>query len=336
MAPEADYLFLGPVCREFIVTAQGRFYGDVLGGEALYAAAGARLWTDSVALLSRIPADFPAGHLEDLQNAGFSSTCLIQTDEPAQAVTFFAYTALNERTDRTPAPHFLRLGIPLPKALLDYQAPSQELVDRETFPPLALRPTDLSSDWSGVRAAHLAPQPYASHLSLPVRLRELGVRRITLDPWSRYMEPAYERDLTTMLHGLDAFLPDLDEARAFFRPAEPDPWEMAEAFAACGVLVVAIKHGAGGVYLYDGVAKRRWHIPAYPAQPREVTGAGSAFAGGFLVGLTETLDPVQAALQGTISASIAIEGAGALSILEALPGLAQARLDALRDTVRAV
>lgn len=336
MVPEADFLFLGPVCREFIITPEGRFYGEVLGGEALYAAAGARLWSDAVALISRIPADFPEEPLARLEKAGFSTQCLIRVPEPASAVAFFAYTTLGERTDRNPAPHFLRLGTPLPKALLDYRAPSQEPVERETFPPLALRPTDLSRDWNGVRAAHLAPQPYASHLSLPVRLRELGVRRITLDPWARYMEPAYERDLQTILHGLDAFLPDLEEARAFFRPAEPDPWEMAEAFAAHGVSVVAIKQGARGVYLYDGVAKRRWHIPAYPAQAKDVTGAGSAFAGGFLVGLTEAHDPVQAALQGAISASIAIEGVGALSMLDALPGLAQARLEALRDSVRAV
>jgi len=41
-------------------------------------------------------------------------------------------------------------------------------------------------------------------------------------------------------------------------------------------------------------------------------------------------------LHGSVSASLAIEGSGAFHTLEALPGLAQARLDSLAGIVRQV
>jgi len=66
------------------------------------------------------------------------------------------------------------------------------------------------------------------------------------------------------------------------------------------------------------------------------TGAGDSFCGGFLAGYKKTYDPLQAALYGNVSASLKIEGSGAFYPLDVLPGLAEARLNALKDLVRKV
>jgi ribokinase len=63
---------------------------------------------------------------------------------------------------------------------------------------------------------------------------------------------------------------------------------------------------------------------------------GDSFCGGFIAGLHQDYDPLRAVLCGNISASLTIEGSGAFHALEALPGLAQARLDSLARTVRQV
>jgi hypothetical protein len=55
-----------------------------------------------------------------------------------------------------------------------------------------------------------------------------------------------------------------------------------------------------------------------------------------LAGFRRTFDPVQAAVHGNISASLVIEGQGPFYALESLPGLAQARIEALSQTVREV
>src|SRR3990172_5812945 len=169
---------------------------------------------------------------------------------------------------------------------------------------------------------------------IPIHRRRAGVSVVTLDPSSRYMEPNFHRELPALVRGLDAFLPSQAEARSFFEPRPPTLWEMAEGLAAMGCRFVVLKSGGEGQFAYDAVAGRRWHLPAYPARVQDVTGAGDAFCGGFLVGLVETGDLVEACLRGSVSASLAIEGVGALYALGAASGLAQARLEALRDNIR--
>lgn len=56
---------------------------------------------------------------------------------------------------------------------------------------------------------------------------------------------------------------------------------------------VVITHGAQGVYIScDG---KRYHVPAVPCTPVDLTGAGDAFAGGYLYGMSQGIDPETAA-----------------------------------------
>jgi len=111
---------------------------------------------------------------------------------------------------------------------------------------------------------------------------------------------------------------------------------MAEALAAYGCEMIVIKRGEGGQYLYDSAGRARWEVPAYPSRLVDPGGAGDAFCGGFLAGYRRSYDPLEATLYGNISASLVVEGTGPFYALDALPGLAQARLDALRQNVRRI
>jgi sugar/nucleoside kinase (ribokinase family) len=111
---------------------------------------------------------------------------------------------------------------------------------------------------------------------------------------------------------------------------------MAEELGRFGCEYIVIKRGASGQMLYDATTKKRWEIPAYPSRLEDLSGAGDSFCGGFLAGYQKTFDPLRAALYGNISASLTVEGCGAFHALEALPGLAQARLESLSGLVRQV
>ncbi|MCK7520440.1 MAG: PfkB family carbohydrate kinase [Ignavibacteriales bacterium] len=111
---------------------------------------------------------------------------------------------------------------------------------------------------------------------------------------------------------------------------------MAEAVSLYGCEYVVIKRGMHGQFLYDAETKRKWEIPAYPSRVEDVTGAGDAFGGGFVSGLCKDYDPLEGVLRGNVSASLMLEGQGAFRPLDVLPGLAEARLNALRDMVRKV
>jgi sugar/nucleoside kinase (ribokinase family) len=88
--------------------------------------------------------------------------------------------------------------------------------------------------------------------------------------------------------------------------------------------------------MYDATGKHRYEIPAYPSRVADLTGAGDAFSGGFLAGFQQTNNPLMAALYGSVSASLKIEGSGPFYALDVLPGLAKARLHSLKEMAREV
>jgi ribokinase len=167
-------------------------------------------------------------------------------------------------------------------------------------------------------------------------LRQNGFSTVMLDPSNGTMSPTFWDDIPALVTGLTAFLPNEDEMRRLFHGRSTDLWQMMETIADYGCEIVVVKRGEHGQLLYDRSTKARWEIPAYPARVVDPTGAGDSFCGGFLAGYRQTYDPLQAALYGSISASLTIEGSGIFYALDALPGLAQARLVALKEGIRKV
>jgi ribokinase len=331
-----DYLFIGGLRTDYCITHDGQVLLGVMGGNAIYAATGALLWSSSVGIISRVGRNYPKEWLQRFESAGIDISGIQVLDEAHDTTTFYAYVSEEERIDTNPAAHFLRIGHPLPKELLDYQSSTEDQGDRNTPAPLTIRPIDIPDAARNARGAHLSPAHYLTHVTLPVKLREYRVPLITIDPSTRYMEPGFMEDLSILLHGIDVFMPSENEARSFFQPAQPDIWEMAEAFGDMGSRFVVIKSGANGQFLWDSEGKKRWHVPAYPTKVKNVTGAGDSYCGGFLTGLDQKHSIVEAALRGAVSASIAIEGIGPMYTLEAMKGLTQARLESLRPTVREI
>jgi ribokinase len=330
------YLFIGGIREDYCITHTNRAISGALGGNAIYSAVGARIWSDSVGILGRIGSNFDRAKLERIEQAGVDTSNICALAEPLSTITFYAYLSPEERVDVNPAVHYRRINRPIPKELLEYRSSTEGQGNRESFTPLTIRPTDIPQSLNGVQGVHLAPADYLSHVTIPPHLQSDAIRWITLDPSIRYMTPDFKRDLPTLLKGIDVFLPSELEAREFFYQGKKDTWEIAEAFSEMGPRFIVIKRGERGQALWDRDSKRRCLIPAYPSKIRDVTGAGDAFCGGFLVGLNETQDPVEASLRGSVSSSLVVEGSGALYALGAAPGLKQARLSALRSGLREI
>ena len=66
-----------------------------------------------------------------------------------------------------------------------------------------------------------------------------------------------------------------------------------------------VSDGENGITIYRGGAVYR--LPALPAQPRDVTGAGDALISGTLLGLSRGLDLTAAARLGLAAAAITVE-----------------------------
>ncbi|UCD99109.1 MAG: carbohydrate kinase family protein [Chloroflexota bacterium] len=336
--PSPRNILAGELRRDFVVLPNGDVRLDVAGGNLLYAAAGLSVWDKSFppGLVARVGSDFPQEWIDEFSSWGFDVRGIHVLEQPIDLRSFYAYRDPNQRVEEEPMGYFSSIGQPFPKILLGYKPRSDEPDSRSRLSRTSLRHTDLIPEYLEATAAHICPVDFLTHSLLPAVLRQSGFTFITLDPSIRYMNPSFREDIASIVTGLNAFLPSEEEVRLLYRGRSTDLWEMAESIAQFGCEIIVIKRGVRGQLLYDSAAKKRWEIPAYPINTVDPTGAGDAFCGGFLAGFRRTFDPIQAALYGNISASLVMEGRGPFYALDSLPTLAQARLEALVQSVREV
>ena len=332
-----NYLLLGRLQREYLITPTNRIFIDQPGGNLLYAAGGAGIWAEEgevIGLVARVGEDYPRAWLHEYQAKGFNIEGIKILPEAHDLRSFIAYTDLRTRFTDDPVGHFARLETTFPKSLLGYKSTNGQLDSQKDLAPLSLRQNDLPESYNYANVAHICYVDFLTHSLMPAALRQAGLTTITMDPGPGYMHPQFYDLIPSILPGLSAFLPAEDDLRSLFKGQTEDLWEMAETVVSWGCELVVIKRGEQGQLLYDGASKTRYEVPAYPSSMVDLTGAGDTFCGGFLVGYKRTYDPLQAVMYGNVSASLAVEGSGASYAHDVLPGLPQARLESLHDLVR--
>ncbi len=332
--PLLRFILSGKLNRNYVITPQGKALNDVPGGGLLYAAAGMAIWETGIGLIGRAGEDYPAEWLSQFARRGFDIRGIHILPEAVDLRFFVAYPDSDTASTDNPVSHYAKHDMPFPKPLLGYTPPVQQIDSRHRPGLLTIRQNDFPTDYLDATAAHLCPLDYLSHTLMPSVLRRGNIHTLTMDPGSQYMNPTFWDDIPVLLNGLNAFLPSEEKVKALFQGHSTDLWEMAETLASYGCEMVVIKRGSRGQYLYNNLNHTRWIIPAYPVQNADPTGAGDAFCGGFLAGYRSSYDPLQAVLSGCVSAAMVIEGTNPFYALDALPGLAKARVDALRDMVR--
>lgn len=327
-----QFLVFGNLTREYLLPAVGQPRLDVAGGDLLYAAAGLRVWESNVGLVGRVGDDYPRAWLNECKRRGFDTSGIKILPQALDVREFVSYTESFELSELNPITHFARRGMTFPKALLGYQP----LEERATEEAGRLVITDIPEDYLSARAALICPMDLTTQNQLIAGLKRGNTHTFLLDPLRATMTPKAKRELPALLNGVTALLLSQEELRNLFWGETHDLWEMAEAVSMYGCEYVVIKCGAQGQLLYISSNKRRVEIPAYPARIADPTGAGYAFDGGFLAGYCKNYDPLEGVFYGSVSSSLKLEGSGAFYLLDVLPGLADARLNAVKGLAREV
>jgi len=329
------FVIAGKLTREYLLPPVGQPLLDSAGGSLLYAAGGLAVWGVSAGLVGRVGEDYPRPWLESFQARGFDTRGIRVLQKSADLRAFIAYNDRDERSQSNPVSHFARRQMTFPKALLGYQPPDPR-EDPRQIDPLAPAVQDVPREYRDAPAVHLCPLDFTSQGQLMSVFKGGSNLTLSLDPAPNYMTPAFWRNLRVVLQGVTVFQPSEEELRALFWGETHDLWEMAKQVSEYGPQAIVIKRGQHGQYLYDAVGNHRYEIPAYDSRFADPTGAGDAFAGGFLAGFHRTQDVLQAVLHGNVSASLKVEGSGPFYPLDVMPGLAEARLRVLQDLARKV
>jgi len=322
---------IGGVTVDNIVAADGTVALEQAGGNAVHSAVGARLWSDSVGIAGWIPGNYPLRWLERARAGGLAVDGIaVAADDAVTACEWFLYRDDGSRADNLHAPAGALAAAGFGMRLSRAEVQRWERTLREAPPAgrgyIAFRRDHqvaaLPAAYRGARGVHLAP-------SAPFAQRALAAAldvRVTLDP-SLATAALPRHELAALLARVHAFLPSEKELRRML-PDLPTPAALAR-LADLGPPVVAVKCGGAGALVWDRAAAAPVAVPAIATTVRDPTGAGDAWCGGFLASLLVDDDPVLAACRGTVSASFAVEGFGALHALDADPAAARQRLDSL-------
>ncbi len=332
------FVIAGKLSREYILPPSGNPLLDSPGGNLLYAAGGLAVWNVDAGLIARVGEDYPHQWLRDLEKLGFNTLGIhtIRAEKNIDLRSFIAYTETNEPSHSNAVSHFARRQFTFPKALLGYQYSDDALKDPRESDITSPAALDVPKEFRDVRHVHICPFDFVSQSQMVNLFKGGSTQTVSLDPAPSYMKPRFWRDLRLVLQGVTIFLPSEEELRALFWGETNDLWEMARKVSEYGPQIIVIKRGILGQLVYDVAGNHRYEVPAYQSRVADPTGVGDAFCGGFLAGFQMTNDPLMAALHGSVSASLKIEGSGPFYPLDVLPGLAAARLYSLKEIAREV
>lgn len=333
----ARILTTGGVILDSVIAANGRVSLEQMGGNAVYSAVGASLWSARVALAGNVAANYPVQLLDRLRAAGIGCDGVERKPETVEATEWFLNNVDGSRDDHLYAPSkvFEEFGFAEPLTALDS---SRFRACLQARAPHGLGFGDLRRLYpvtvdQAFRAApnaqivHLAPERLSAQDKLIRAFKSHGAI-VSLDPGQVGADAPDE--LAALVAQVDIFLPSQKEIAAMLPGLAP-----AEALARLGrttQAVLAVKLGSEGALLLDRERGRILRIPVIPVDAVDPVGAGDAFCGGFAAGYLATRDPRQAAACGTVSASFAVEGFGALHALTAQPEEIARRRDSIAFT----
>ena len=328
-----DFVALGNLTLDDVVTADGQVTTGQLGGACVYTAAGMRLWGESVAIVSVAGRDFPEKWLNALGEAGIDVSGVKRIDQDHLMRSRALYFQDGSRIEQIEAVSD-NLRPDVGKNLLsetgytDFGTPKH----RKVWPIFSPSPHHIAARHLSARFAHLAPGPVRNNRLNATFLKQQtsGLVTITLDwPWWDFDREA-KADIELLKH-IDYLLPSKEELQMHFNYHKGDMlFEAAKDLLAYGPQGIVVKQGQNGARVFSR-RRREWqYIPIYPTDVVDPTGAGDSFCGGFLIGMARTGDIVQAAYHGAVSASFVIEDFGVRHALAVTAKQAETRLHKLQ------
>jgi sugar/nucleoside kinase (ribokinase family) len=278
-----EYVIYGKIIVDDIRLRSGEVIRSVLGGGGPQAAFGARVWSDSVGLLTRSGTDLEEGNVAALDALGVD------------------LAGWNRFPD-----------IPTPRTLMAYDADERLagrfLTSREDWTRLLAQRLELPPAYREPKTIHLITEfPDEPMMATALALNEQGTL-VSLEPLP--VNPS-----TTQWERMLALMPELaiatpDWPTASRVAASEDPGGVLRHWSSFGPELVAVRHGARGSYVWSREEDAAWHVPAVPTEVVDPTGAGNAYGGGLCVGWTEHRDARLAGTYGAISASLLVREIG--------------------------
>ncbi|AFL89131.1 sugar kinase, ribokinase [Terriglobus roseus DSM 18391] len=267
-----------------LVFADGSTRWGVPGGTAAYAALGAALWTGGATAVAPLGGDYPQSLLTRVD----CSRCRI-------------------------IPHTMR---------------NWGLYEDDGTRHFVSRNRD--RDWSGFcptsedaatgtqSTAHLAAMPLLRTQSLIAHLRQQGASTLSLDVDNHDLQQdgSSAQAHIDLIRLVDLYLPSQQDVARLLPGLPPTVALRRLRDYAPNTSLIAIKMGEAGVLAHVAGSDDCIRLPSVARAVVDTTGAGDAFCGGALAAYAEGLGPLDAIVQGSVSAALCVEGWGWEGLLQ--------------------
>lgn len=275
-----DYVIYGKIIVDAFHLPDGTVR-TALGGGGPQAAFGARLWSDSVGLLTRTGGDLETTYITELRGLDLDLAGWSQFPDIPQPRARMIYDQ-NE----------LMIG-----GLVSSDADwSRLLAQRLVLPDTYLHP----------RAVHLVTEFATEPMVEDARMVKAGGAILSLEPIPGGFDDGGL--MLALLRDVDLVSPDWPTARLVAGCDEPA--QVIRHWSTLGPKAVAIRRGAHGSYVWSQDRGEAWHIPPVRVPVVDPTGAGNAYGGGFCVGWIESHDVREAGSRAAISAAMMVRQIG--------------------------
>lgn len=282
---EPDYVTFSNIIIDDIVLWDGSTHMSVLGGSGTHALIGMRVWSRSLGFVASVGCGTTESvyrqPLEALGCVDLRAIVRRENYQTARAWQLFEKDGTRTEVMRTDPAEFLN------------NTPRYE---------------EMPDDYRNAKGFHVLWGRDLDELSsLLAKLRKGNPTTCLLWEPSPDHERGAPNQYMDIIKQIDVFSPDMQQATSI--TGLEDVAEIASVFAHWGARNIAIRMGDQGSYVATQNGKA-CHIPAVAKKIVDVTGAGNAYCGGLLVGITEELDIQDAALRAAVSASFAMEQFG--------------------------
>jgi ribokinase len=261
---------------------------ESVGGDALYAALGAKVAGGNPTILAPLGVDATPALLAAIRLAG---------------------------TDPESLP---RRDLPLVRNVVRYDETGGRewdlILGEHHFEALSVHPADVSEEALRAPGILLSAMALGAQLELAGWLRSRTSATIYFDPQEDYVS-GHEAELVDAVRACDVFLPSEVEAAALAR--DSDLHAAAGAFLGLGPRVVVIKLAATGCLVATRENPKPRLLPTVAVDPVDSTGAGDAFCGAFATEHLRSGDAAAAAIVAASVARIAVTASGVSGLLAA-------------------
>jgi sugar/nucleoside kinase (ribokinase family) len=306
------FLVYGKIIIDNIRLLDGTLVHGIIGGGGPQGAFGARLWNESVGLLSRSGEDIEEGPVQslldlDIDLSGWQKYPSLRTLRGAMVYDEKQQIIHNE----------LYKDDPVARA--------------ENWSRLLSQPLPLSASFQQPRVIHLITEYYDEPMvRTALELRSRGAL-FSLEPLIDFREWKNRDTILSLMPKVDIVSPDWPSASGIAQ--SDDPRRVLEYWSKLGPAMVTVRNGHLGSYAWDRETNRYWHIPIVPVPVVDPTGAGNSYGGGATVGWLETHDALRAGCYGAVSASYLVRRYGLPKMTPELMAEARRLLD---ETVKQV